>query len=147
MIYKNEIYFWVNNILPYAYKLNDAIKLHMMPHIMDDYISRCLLGVICKVSGSNYFWMKTRGHITTQLLCTCVGPVGIYVPDNTGHWPIVGSLLVHCLRRWPNIDPTMVEYFSCLLGREYDGCWKTISLYFLATCASGLGNIINPLSC
>ena len=30
-------------------------------------------------------------------------------PANTRHWAIVGSMLVHRLRRWPNIEPTMAK--------------------------------------
>ena len=29
------------------------------------------------------------------------------IPANTVHCPIVGSMLVHRQRRWPNIEPTM----------------------------------------
>ena len=32
-----------------------------------------------------------------------------HIPANTIHSPIVGSMLAHRLRRWPNIDPTMGE--------------------------------------
>ena len=30
-------------------------------------------------------------------------------PANTSHWSIVGLMLVHRLRRWPNIKPTMTR--------------------------------------
>ena len=29
------------------------------------------------------------------------------IPANTRHLLNVGSMLDHCLRRWPNIDPTL----------------------------------------
>ena len=32
------------------------------------------------------------------------------LPKNTRHLAIVGSMMVHRLRRWPNIEPTIVEY-------------------------------------
>ena len=35
------------------------------------------------------------------------------IPANTRHWPNVGSILGHRLRRWPGIEPTLYEWL-CL---------------------------------
>ena len=45
------------------------------------------------------------------------------IPSNTRHSPIVVSMLVHRLRRWPNIDPTMCDcfVFAGILYRNYHG--------------------------
>ena len=56
---------------------------------------------------------KPKCSISLQLL-----PFGFARPtdpENTSHSAIVGSMLVHRLRRWPNIEPTMVQ---CLVFGE-----------------------------
>ena len=63
------------------------------------------------------------------------------VPANRRHWTIVGSMLVHRLRRWPNIDRAMVQ---CLLfagillqWKANNGNWllqqKTVTAVYLGT--------------
>ena len=50
-------------------------------------------------------------------------PQELSFPANTRHWAIVSLMLVHRLRRCPNIQPTMTRV-SCLLA----SFWRDIAL-------------------
>ena len=44
------------------------------------------------------------------MLCQCCATVACGpVPANTKYWPNAGLMLVHRLRRWPNIKPPLGE--------------------------------------
>ena len=46
----------------------------------------------------------------------------IFISANTRRWPMVSSMLVHRLRRWPNIEPTMTLTISTLCLLLYFKC-------------------------
>ena len=46
--------------------------------------------------------LSSQNGLVTRKACQ-----GAIIPANTRHWAIVGSMLFHRLRRWPNIEPTL----------------------------------------
>ena len=65
-------------------------------------------------------WRQHPGFEPSTLYCYRLQPDGMshksHYPANTRHWTIVVSMLVHRLRRWPNIDTTVVQ---CLVLAGY----------------------------